>query len=341
MLLPEYLNIVGKPVRTLVLVGIVGFVCWAFVMWYESRKDGFRTNKFFDLIFSSAVCGGIVLYLLSSIYNWLLVYRPGNLILGLDRELFLVVFSSLASLIPVLYLSKKWKWSVFRLLDIYAQSFGILLLVLALGKFFISNQKEYIILVSLLLSLCVSVLKFRGYKFHSGFIFTTFLLFVGVIGLIFFRKTGYLLFYPLLFTIGMVNLYFRWKDNMSRKSSPKHLLKNIKNKLLQRDRELEEEQKELITEDPYLQEGRAVGNAESMDEAQEDIGKNITDAKMNIVTTIRYQIKRALAAINLGTYGKCEVCGNKIDPARLRAYPEATTCIECSTDISQVKEARE
>jgi len=341
MLLPEYLNIAGNQVRVLVLIAFVGFICWVFVTWCESRKDGFRCDKFFDLIFSSVICCSVVLYALYSIYDWLSVYRPGNFILALDKDIFLVVFSFLASLIPVLYFSKKWRWSVFRVLDIYTQAFGLLVLILALGKFLISGQGKYIILVSLLLSLYISVLKFRGYKFHSGFIFTTFLLFIGVVGLIFFRRKGYLLFYPLLFTIGMVNLYFRWKDNMPKKSLSKQFLINVKNKLLRRDKALEETQKDLITEDPYLQEGRAVGNAEVMDEAQEDIGKNITDAKMGIVTTIRYQIKRALAAINLGTYGICEVCGSKIDTARLKAYPEATTCIECATDISQVNEAKE
>jgi DnaK suppressor protein len=56
---------------------------------------------------------------------------------------------------------------------------------------------------------------------------------------------------------------------------------------------------------------------------------------MGIVRRLRVQVKRALAAIKLGKYGTCEVCGLPIDPARLRVYPEATTCIECSTKISE------
>lgn len=35
----------------------------------------------------------------------------------------------------------------------------------------------------------------------------------------------------------------------------------------------------------------------------------------------------ALARIEKGMYGKCEVCGGKIEEARLEADPAATTCI--------------
>jgi len=59
------------------------------------------------------------------------------------------------------------------------------------------------------------------------------------------------------------------------------------------------------------------------------------------VTKLKIQVRKALAAINLGKYGKCEICGKDIDKARLRAYPEATTCIDCATDRSQMEEIRE
>lgn len=37
-------------------------------------------------------------------------------------------------------------------------------------------------------------------------------------------------------------------------------------------------------------------------------------------------ILEALARIEKGIYGKCEVCGKKIEDARLEADPAATTC---------------
>lgn len=36
----------------------------------------------------------------------------------------------------------------------------------------------------------------------------------------------------------------------------------------------------------------------------------------------------ALKRIENGTYGKCEVCGGKIEEARLEADPSATTCVK-------------
>ncbi|MGD8475293.1 MAG: TraR/DksA C4-type zinc finger protein, partial [Anaerolineae bacterium] len=30
-----------------------------------------------------------------------------------------------------------------------------------------------------------------------------------------------------------------------------------------------------------------------------------------------------------GTYGTCESCGERIDPARLEILPEATLCLNC------------
>ncbi len=39
-------------------------------------------------------------------------------------------------------------------------------------------------------------------------------------------------------------------------------------------------------------------------------------------------IVAALKRIEDGTYGKCEVCGGKIEETRLEADPSATTCIK-------------
>jgi DnaK suppressor protein len=38
-------------------------------------------------------------------------------------------------------------------------------------------------------------------------------------------------------------------------------------------------------------------------------------------------IVSALKRIEKGVYGKCEVCGSKIEDARLEADPSATTCV--------------
>jgi len=42
-------------------------------------------------------------------------------------------------------------------------------------------------------------------------------------------------------------------------------------------------------------------------------------------------IESALAKIKAGTYGKCDVCGKPIEPARLEALPQARRCMSCKT----------
>ncbi|MGH9198213.1 MAG: TraR/DksA family transcriptional regulator [Acidimicrobiia bacterium] len=43
----------------------------------------------------------------------------------------------------------------------------------------------------------------------------------------------------------------------------------------------------------------------------------------------RNDIKAALVKIEKGTYGRCESCGNQINPDRLEAIPAARQCIDC------------
>jgi len=123
---------------------------------------------------------------------------------------------------------------------------------------------------------------------------------------------------------------------MYKRNLPAEFINKLKSKLMTRDKELKESQKVLIKEDPYLQQDRAEGNSESMDEAiLEDYQKSVNDAEVSIVKRLRFQVKKALAAIKIGRYGICEICGVPIDKARLKAYPEATTCIECSKKKSE------
>jgi RNA polymerase-binding transcription factor DksA len=40
-------------------------------------------------------------------------------------------------------------------------------------------------------------------------------------------------------------------------------------------------------------------------------------------------VARALHRLDSDTYGTCTVCNEAIEPARLRALPEATECVDC------------
>ena len=43
------------------------------------------------------------------------------------------------------------------------------------------------------------------------------------------------------------------------------------------------------------------------------------------------KVKKALERIEEGTFGICEMCGDDISVARLKARPVTTLCIECKT----------
>ena len=50
------------------------------------------------------------------------------------------------------------------------------------------------------------------------------------------------------------------------------------------------------------------------------------------------EIEHALAKLDEGSYGKCDICGEAIEPARLEALPQANLCLSCKA--GQAKNAR-
>ena len=48
------------------------------------------------------------------------------------------------------------------------------------------------------------------------------------------------------------------------------------------------------------------------------------------------QVDAALARFEEGAYGVCERCGQQIDPARLKALPYATLCMNCQQRLEQL-----
>lgn len=76
---------------------------------------------------------------------------------------------------------------------------------------------------------------------------------------------------------------------------------------------------------------RDSGGGAGDDEA--DTGtKNITrEHEMSLAANAQEmleQTERALARLDAGTYGLCEICGNPIGKARMQAFPRATLCVE-------------
>ena len=47
------------------------------------------------------------------------------------------------------------------------------------------------------------------------------------------------------------------------------------------------------------------------------------------------ELSHALSKFDAGTYGKCEQCGNEIEPDRLNARPQASLCMRCKAQQSK------
>lgn len=51
------------------------------------------------------------------------------------------------------------------------------------------------------------------------------------------------------------------------------------------------------------------------------------------------EVERALGKFEKGTYGRCDICGKSIDPARLEALPYASMCLSCKAKTAKYKTA--
>jgi DnaK suppressor protein len=60
-----------------------------------------------------------------------------------------------------------------------------------------------------------------------------------------------------------------------------------------------------------------------------------TEERSRVISVVRalrsnlFDVQRALARMDAGTYGVCERCGNGISSERLEALPWAVLCIDC------------
>jgi DnaK suppressor protein len=50
------------------------------------------------------------------------------------------------------------------------------------------------------------------------------------------------------------------------------------------------------------------------------------------------EVDRALQKIDQGTYGICDICNTKIDPARMEALPQAILCLNCRQKLKNAQQ---
>lgn len=110
--------------------------------------------------------------------------------------------------------------------------------------------------------------------------------------------------------------------------------KKIKDKLLNQQKEVEEEIEELEKDDPV----KSDGLAESMEAGTESWMAEVHGRAVAVsdnLYKLLIKTRKALDALKTGKYGKCESCGKQIEVARLVAMPTATLCVICSQKPSK------
>ena len=74
------------------------------------------------------------------------------------------------------------------------------------------------------------------------------------------------------------------------------------------------------------------------DRATMESDRNLTLRIRDRERKLRNKIEEALARIETGTFGICEVCEEEIGYARLEARPVTTLCINCKSEQEQDEE---
>ncbi len=107
---------------------------------------------------------------------------------------------------------------------------------------------------------------------------------------------------------------------------------NFKQKLLTEKALVEKELATIARRNPENKnDWEPVADTDERPAERDEVADKLESFEENIAIVRRLEarlaeINTALSAIENGSYGKCSVCGNEIESARLEANPSATTC---------------
>lgn len=128
--------------------------------------------------------------------------------------------------------------------------------------------------------------------------------------------------------------------NLERKHMDKKILAQIKEDLLKRKKQIEDDLKSFTKNDEHEKDEHRAQFPDYGDKSDESV-QEIDDYSTNLATekvlesTLR-DINEALARIEKGTYGICKFCKNEIGEKRLLARPVASTCVACKTKLQKM-----
>jgi DnaK suppressor protein len=117
----------------------------------------------------------------------------------------------------------------------------------------------------------------------------------------------------------------------------KKKLNEFKEILQSRMDELVSEARQQVGELTEVKENLADMTDQASAEVDRDFLLRIKDRERKLILKHR----EALARIDDGSFGICEMCGEPIGEERLKARPVTTQCIECKTDMEEQERRKE
>jgi len=100
---------------------------------------------------------------------------------------------------------------------------------------------------------------------------------------------------------------------------------------------LETERQRILAELEHLREALRVEVDTDLEEGDPDLHER--EKNLALVAALERElasIESALRAVNRGTYGICERCGQPIPLERLEVRPDATLCVQCQAEVERL-----
>lgn len=323
----------------------IGSILLLYFTYFLSKREGFLEEQVVDLLFVMAgafLLFGKIAYLILNprIYGY---YNLNSIMQAGYDVCFGTVFAIFFSYI---YIRLFRRWSLYKVCDVLVKGLSIFLTALYFGSFEqYGNQLDLfsggfwflMFLVfnfldkGLMVGRSAKVYKVRRFK---PFVFAGLNFYLFTITLILFL-TSYSVLVDVKLLIAKVVLYFVLFlitiTYMAKEVENSNFVESIRKSLLLKKKKIEKEEAELKTQDPSQQDYQDGETAvEEGDAVAFDLEKESLVMQKGMYAKLKGTIEKTLALINLGKYGKCEKCGGKIEEARLKANPYATTCVSCA-----------
>lgn len=208
---PSQIQILNFSFNTFGIFVLLGFLLLAYVVWKEGKADGFGEEKLFDLLLVSLVSSILISRTIFAFYT----SRDSGEFFGHIFKVWVPGFNPLGALVgflvPVYTLCRSWKWSLYRILDIFALGASLSLSVIVLAYVGFQARFEFLFAFAFLVILFALLTKLRTQKIKSGYTFSLSVLSISTLDMVFFRENSNLIFYFLLVTLALVVFLFRWR----------------------------------------------------------------------------------------------------------------------------------